>query len=641
MRIDVQKCLVVGHWSRQDRFFERAQQLAVAEFISHKPSSHEIPSDVQTYTDALHVLRTIVPVEEVRPSQDHYSAIVIAQDIVERKGELEQLAEKARVLQKEIARIEPFGDFSLPTLDALEKETKRKIQFFFSKKKGELEAAKRDEVIYVGSAYELTYYVAINEKPQNYEGLIEMVFDHSLGELQQDRANVQRRIDECETDLSRFSHHKGFLKEGLLKALDQYHLEESTLRSEGYVDGDIFAVEAWVPKDKIHLFEQMSGELQIFVSTIKIEKNERVPTYLENKGVARLGEDLVKIYDVPSNHDRDPSLWVFGAFGLFFSMIVGDAGYGLLLLGISLLLLFKYGKAGGLVRRIILLSTSLSIGCIIWGVMTSSYLGVQVPPDSKLRDFTLMKWMVNMKADYLIKSKGPAYDEWIEQFPNLATAKTPEAFIMGGVQIKEGKTSYTIFDKFSDNVMMELVIFIGTIHIMLSFLRYLDRHWAGVGWVIFMAGCYLFFPSILKAVSLGHYILGIDPVGGAKIGIYMLFSGLGLAMVLSVIQNKMAGLGEVMHVIGVFADVMSYLRIYALSLAGMIMATTFDQIGTSVPLYVGIFILLAGHTINFVLALGGGVIHGLRLNFIEWYHYSFEGGGKDFNPLSLRSMKID
>ncbi len=640
MRIDVNKCLVVGHRSRQDHFFERAQQLGVAEFISHKPPSQEIPSEVQTFTDALHVLRTIVPVEEVRPSQDYYSAIVIAQNIVERKGELEQLAEKARVLEKEIARIVPFGDFSLPNLHALEKEAKRKIQFFFSKKKGEIGATKCDEVIYVGSAYELTYYVAINEKPQSYEGLIEMVFDRSLGELQQEIASIQRRIDECEIALSRFSHHKRFLKEGLLKALNQYHLEESTLRSEGYIDGDIFAVEAWVPKDKIHLFEQMAKELQIYVSIIKIEKNERVPTYLENKGAARLGEDLVKIYDVPSNHDRDPSIWVFGAFGLFFSMIVGDAGYGLLLLGISLFLLFKYGKRGGLVRRVILLSTSLSIGCIIWGVMTTSFLGVQVPPDSKLRDFTLLKWMVNMKTDYLIKSKGPAYDEWIEQFPNLATATTPEAFIMGGVQIKEGKTTYPIFDQFSDNVMMELVIFIGTIHIMLSFLRYLDRHWAGVGWIIFMAGCYLFFPSILKAVSLGHYILHIDPIGGAKIGMYMLFSGLGLAMVLAVIQKKMAGLGEVMLVIGVFADVMSYLRIYALSLAGMIMATTFDNIGTSVPIYVGIFILLAGHTINFVLALGGGVIHGLRLNFIEWYHYSFEGGGRDFNPLSLRSMKI-
>jgi len=88
-----------------------------------------------------------------------------------------------------------------------------------------------------------------------------------------------------------------------------------------------------------------------------------------------------------------------------------------------------------------------------------------------------------------------------------------------------------------------------------------------------------------------------------------------------------------MHVISVFADVMSYLRIYALSLAGMIMGSTFNHIGSSMPLYIGLFIILAGHLVNITLALMGGVIHGLRLNFIEWYHYSFEGGGYHFSPL--------
>ncbi|MBI3900851.1 MAG: V-type ATP synthase subunit I, partial [Chlamydiia bacterium] len=92
-------------------------------------------------------------------------------------------------------------------------------------------------------------------------------------------------------------------------------------------------------------------------------------------------------------------------------------------------------------------------------------------------------------------------------------------------------------------------------------------------------------------------------------------------------------------VIQVFADVMSYLRIYALSLAGMIMAATFNRIAASAPFFLGILVILAGHALNLVLALMGGVIHGLRLNFIEWYHYSFEGGGRKFNPLSL--LKID
>ena len=59
--------------------------------------------------------------------------------------------------------------------------------------------------------------------------------------------------------------------------------------------------------------------------------------------------------------------------------------------------------------------------------------------------------------------------------------------------------------------------------------------------------------------------------------------------------------------------------------------------GIIIGLVVGSVVILAGHSINIALGTMGGVIHGLRLNFIEWYHYSFEGEGRLFNP--LRKLK--
>jgi V/A-type H+-transporting ATPase subunit I len=87
--------------------------------------------------------------------------------------------------------------------------------------------------------------------------------------------------------------------------------------------------------------------------------------------------------------------------------------------------------------------------------------------------------------------------------------------------------------------------------------------------------------------------------------------------------------------IQVFADVLSYLRLYALALAGMIMATTFNDMGMTVGLLGGFIVILAGHAVNILLGIMAGVIHGLRLNFIEWYHFSFDGGGRLFKPLKL------
>lgn len=639
MRVDVKKYLAIGPKSSKDDFFTRIQQLGIAEFITSESFQKEASLEVKTYVEALHILKTLVTVKQAAPVMDYRSAIVIARDIVEKHRELERLHEQLRILEKEMARIQIFGHFSIDELHELEKRMHRKMQFFFAKKSELLEAPQRPEVIYVGSAYELDYFVAINSEPTSYKGLIEIQIEKSLGELQEERARLERLKDEYESEIAAHSRQQKLLKQGLIAALNQHHLEESKGRAGDYLGGDLFAVEMWVPKNKIFLLPTLEKEFDVYIQPIAVEKEDRVPTYLENKGTGRLGEDLVGIYDVPSTSDYDPSPWVFFAFGLFFSMIVADAGYGAILLGISLFLFFKFRKRGELLRRILYLTMSLSIGCILWGILAASYLGIEVPLDSPLRKVSLIDWIVEKKTEYVIQKKNDVYEEWVKQYPQLKETNHPKDWIFKAVKQVGETTKYELRDKFADNIMLELVIFVGACHILLSFLRNLDRSWSGIGWIFFLIGAYMYFPSILKAHSLIHYLFGLPEKEGANFGFYLIFIGIGLASILSIIQKKLAGLAEPMHVIQVFADVMSYLRIYALSLAGMVMASTFNHIGTSVPIYVGILIIFAGHSVNFVLAMMGGIIHGLRLNFIEWYHYSFEGGGKPFQPLSLIKIK--
>ena len=100
---------------------------------------------------------------------------------------------------------------------------------------------------------------------------------------------------------------------------------------------------------------------------------------------------------------------------------------------------------------------------------------------------------------------------------------------------------------------------------------------------------------------------------------------------------------SIAKVIELFADILSYLRLYALGLAGMILASTFNDMGLglmeSFGVIVGSIVIVVGHMINIVVGIMGGTIHGLRLNFIEWYHHCFEGGGKLFQPLKLLTKR--
>jgi len=211
----------------------------------------------------------------------------------------------------------------------------------------------------------------------------------------------------------------------------------------------------------------------------------------------------------------------------------------------------------------------------------------------------------------------------IEKFPSLEKASH-------GRQIVQQEDIAT---EYANSILLEFSLLIGILHISMSLLRYLRRNWAAIGWVCFLIGGYFYFPYALQATSLTQF-LGLVSKGTAGIiGIQMIYVGIGMAVLLAFIQKRWRGAGEVMHVVQVFGDVLSYLRLYALALASTLMAETFNGLGWRLGFAVGVLVMLLGHAINLTLGTMGGVIHGLRLNFLELYHYSFEGEGKLFRPL--------
>jgi V/A-type H+-transporting ATPase subunit I len=155
-----------------------------------------------------------------------------------------------------------------------------------------------------------------------------------------------------------------------------------------------------------------------------------------------------------------------------------------------------------------------------------------------------------------------------------------------------------------------------------------------------MIGGYLYFPSILHATSIVNFMGWLDKPVAYAIGKQMVFAGPAIVLILALIQRRsLKAVAELTHVLQLFADVLSYLRLYALALAGMIMASTFNDMGIKLGLFGGFFVILVGHFVNMNLTIMVGVIHGLRLNFLEWYRYCFKGDGRSFNPLRLRKAK--
>jgi V/A-type H+-transporting ATPase subunit I len=632
MREDVKKFLFLGLEEDKEAFFQRAQVQGLIHFIDPHQSGHkEIPQDVQRVTAAIKILRGLPPREQ-EENFSHLNADNIVDHILRLHELNEKLQEDIRVLAIERSRIEVFGDFSFEDIDYIEKKGKCKIQFFCARPNLFAEEPEPENLIFVASEHGLDYYMAINDHPVAYEKMIEMKFEHSLGKIKKMTAAAQKEHYNIDHELIEYEKYNNFLHQALIDKLNRYHLYDAQTYVQQAMGSSLFAVEGWIPANKVDQLQNIIGNLNVYADEIAIEPTDKIPTYLENQGLGRLGEDLVHIYDTPSATDKDPSMWVLGAFALFFAFIISDAGYGLVFLALALFLRYKYPHLKGAAKRVLDLFTVLSVGCIIWGILMTSFFGLQIDIQNPIRKLSLVQWLAEKKVTYHLEHHDSTAREWLEKYPELKGVTDPYVYLSFSPDPNKGPI---ILNRITDNVMFELALFIGVVHLIISLLRYVRRNWHNIGWVAFLIGAYLYFPYYLKTPSLLNYAAGIPLTVEGQVGFQLMLAGVGVAWVLAIIHYGWVGIFEFMVLIQVFADTLSYLRLYALGLAGAIVASTINEIASGMPLMAGILLILVSHFINIILCIMSGVIHGLRLNFIEWYHYSFEGGGKQFQPLKL------
>ncbi len=619
MRKDLAKILFIGLESDKKSFFNKAQELGLIEFIGTSTTIDvEHQQEINLLTSALKILRGLTPIEQLYSIEIAHAG-AIAETILHTKNTIEKLIEKRRIIEVEIGRIKPFGSFTLPSIKQIN------FQFFVSKCSQRSLLIEEEGLFLISTNENFDYWFSVAFRKRDIPGLQEHIFEKNLSRLKEELADTDEELLLREQDLRMAAQYSQFLHKTLGIKLNRALLHTAEGASQTALNSYLFISEGWVAAHKKEIIAVLCNRFNIVCEEVVIEIKDVTPTYLENIGNSRIGEDLVAIYDTPSVSDKDPSSWVFWSFIIFFAMIINDAGYGLLFLIGTLYFKYKKPFLQPFGKRFVRLSIYLSTSCIIWGIFTTSFFGVDVDINSPFRRVAITDWLVEKKAAYHMKTKDAAYQDLIKISPDLSLKSTTKDFLATG----------SVREQFYGITMFDFAILIGILHMGLSMIRNIRRNWALLGWLIFMIGGYLYFPVYLHATSIANTVMGITPIAAGRHGLEMICVGGGGAFILAIIQRRWGGLLEVMTLVQIFCDVLSYLRLYALGLAGMMMATTFNQMASDAGVFFGFFILLMGHTVNMVMGIMGGVIHGLRLNFLEWYHYSFEGGGKLFHPLKI------
>jgi V/A-type H+-transporting ATPase subunit I len=347
-------------------------------------------------------------------------------------------------------------------------------------------------------------------------------------------------------------------------------------------------LQGFCPLDSVKKIKKTAQKNSWAIAVEKPDNPREVPTLIKNpKWVEIIKHVFNFMGTLPGYKEYDISFWFLLFFSLFFAMLVGDAGYGIIFLIATYLARRKFKQAPAAPFFLIY---TLSFATVIWGALSGNWFGVE------------------------------------------AIAKLPLFNFLVLDQINS-------FAKMNQNFMIYFCFIIGVVHLSIAHLiksfRYLNslKALAEIGWVCILWTAFFVASQLLVGKPFPNFTLWL---GVAGITAVILFSNFQK----NVLKGALSTLGTLpLDVISSFTDIISYLRLFAVGYATLAVATAFNTMATSTGLggflggAVAAIILFFGHSLNILLCLMSVVVHGIRLNLLEFSgQLGMEWSGKEYRP---------
>jgi V/A-type H+-transporting ATPase subunit I len=382
-----------------------------------------------------------------------------------------------------------------------------------------------------------------------------------------------------------------------LDYLKNLHQREEVKR-KFFITNSTFLITGWIKEKDIKIIENLVKKYKVVDYKITVpEPDEEVPVELSNPRLIEPFEMVTKLFGPPSKKDIDPTPFIAPFFALFLALTIADAGYGFLLLSLSYLVYKKYKNNPGTAQLMKLLIICSFIAIFV-GILTGGYFGID--------------------------------------FESL-----PSAF----KKIKELREKLIILEPLKDPLKLFIFILaLGVIQILTGFFikfvncikykEYYEAFTSPFAWIIIIAGIIFFILLKIK-------IFLILPVIGSLIILF--FSDRSRNIIVRVLK----GVYTLYGITGIFGDIVSYSRLFALALSSAVIASVinviigilyqflikFPYIGVVLSIIFSIIMFAFGHIFSLLIGTLGGFIHTTRLQFVEFFGKFYEGSGNEFKPL--------
>ena len=505
------------------------------------------------------------------------------------------LESRIAATQKEVNKMAIWGDFSAERITQL-KEAGYTLRYFTCPKK----LFQEEWGIVVAEQGATVYFVQVNNADETPEVCQEQYLNEkSAADLQKDVEGLNGLLVAQNARIELWAKENIPALENELNELQQQiDWKRVTLNTASEADGSLKVLEGFCPIDQVAALDAMLQKQEVYYQAEDPTAEDNTPIKLRNNKFTQLFESLTGMYGWPNYGEFDPTPILAPFFLLFFAMCMGDCGYGILLIIIGWLIAKKKLNIA-MFEGLGPIITVLGVGTTVVGFFLGTFMGI---------DLYNAEWMPQALKSVMIKGEVMGYD-----------------------------------------IQMVLALCIGVFHICLAMVVKaicytkqfgFKENIATWGWLLLVVGGLIVAILGLTVLPENVFKWALIAVGAVSALAIYIFNTPGRNPLI----NIGAGLWDTYNMAtGILGDVLSYIRLYALGLAGGMLGAAFNNLGLMImggttegatwqwlPF---VLILVLGHVLNLAMSALGAFVHPLRLSFVEYFkNAGYEGKGTLYQP---------
>ncbi len=525
---------------------------------------------------ALNIVRSL-------PKSDKEDLVATPEDVVAVADKVARLDDEILSLSKEVATYGPFGNFDVASLETY-RDAGLPVVLFSGSMDFELPESNDGgivKILHTDYREKRVYGVTVGDMTIPHQCEIIPPPSRTLEELKLLLAEKKIERDEDKRKLALFAAAVKSLK----KAIDErrsLYIFSKAAASMGE-DGGIAWLTGYCPYDSEDKLTEAAGEGGWAVFTRDPLPDEQPPTLLRPP---KAFKPITALFDMlgiaPGYYEADISIVFYGFFTIFFAMLVGDAGYGTIILIMTIFARLKFRKVS---RTPFILLGIFSAATIIWGVMTATYFG--------------------MPASVLPVWLKPHTANWFADQSNVMQL----CFVLGAIHLSLARL-WNAACLFPDTKFLA------------------EAGWIGIIWTMYYASCMV----VVEGAVFPTFMIYVTIVSVVLLALFMLKKS----------ELKTEGINLVilpLNIVSCLGDIISYVRLFAVGLASVKVAENFNamaldlQLPLAVKIPAVIIILLIGHGLNFAMGTLSILVHAVRLNTLEFSnHKGISWSGFAYEP---------